>query len=242
LRSKALDEEIQPVIERIHSLAIDASLDPLVASTDVFTTAVLHVGSKSLSHVLAAIERTKDRLLDAGAVSEAARAQILAAVMSYWAGHPGVALSIVEKLLNYSILSPAAVVRWALEGGHDGRLLARAHVFEMVLHTVAKVTGRARQVLAASPGGPGFDASAVPEVRAVRDLFRLVDDSLAAWAGGAKDELADAVNDGERGAMVRRWGARWLRVFRRRAAIETAFFLAEAAKKNAEQAVEQLGP
>src|SRR5512142_2361279 len=119
LKRKAPDEDIRPVIERIHNLAIDSNLDPLVTSTDIFTTAVLWVGSKSLSHVLAGIERSKDRLLDAGAVSEAARAQIIAAVMAYWGAHPGVAVSIVEKLLNYAILSPAVVIQWALSS-HDG--------------------------------------------------------------------------------------------------------------------------
>ncbi len=157
MKRKAPDEDIQPVIERIHTTAMGLDLDPVVAATDVFTTAVLWVGSKSLSHVLACIERTKERLLDAGAASEASRDQIITAVMQYWGAHPGVAICIVEKLLNYSILSPAAVVRWALvtnTAATHGEGLAYTYVYELVFNTVVKVTGRVRQVVANSRPKP----------------------------------------------------------------------------------------
>jgi nuclear cap-binding protein subunit 1 len=240
VKSKASDEEIQPVIERIHALALDNDLDPLVTSTDVFVTAVLHVGSKSLSHVLAAIERTKDRLTDAGAASEAARAQIISAVMAYWASHPGVAIAIVEKLLNYSILTPAAVINWALvtsAGTTKGDALSRAHIYELVFNTVMKVTGRVRQVAqkASQPDVMADGDTKDAEARGMRELFKAIEDALVSWASGSKDEMIEMdIGDGEgksqREAMVRRWGERWLRVYRRRAAIEEAFLL-EASKK-----------
>ena len=240
LKRKATDEEIQPVIDRIHSAALDQALDPLVISTDVFMTAVCWVGSKSLSHVLACIERTKDRLLDAGAASEAARAQIITAVMTYWSAHPGVAVSIIEKLLNYSIITPGAVVDWALvgdrasSGGRRGESLAKSWVFELVLNTVVKVTGRLRQVVSSTASSSGGDASATDEaaaaaeeeVAAMRDLFRAMEDALVSWAEGTKDQMLDADEDEE---LVRRWGQRWLRVFRRRSAIEEAFLVEQKA-------------
>jgi len=235
VKGKASDEEIQPVIERIHALALDNNLDPLVASTDVFVTAVLHVGSKSLSHVLAAIERTKDRLTDAGAASEAARAQIISAVMAYWGSHPGVAIAIVEKLLNYSILVPAAVINWALvtyAGATKGSALARAHIYELVFNTVIKVTGRVRQIAqkATQPDAMIDNDTKDAEAGSMRELFRAMEDALVSWASGNKDEMMEMeIGDGEgksqREALVRRWGERWLRVFRRRAAIEEAFLL-----------------
>ncbi|KAF9881141.1 hypothetical protein CkaCkLH20_01291 [Colletotrichum karsti] len=239
LRRKAADEEFQPIIERIHSLAIERDLDPLVASTDVFVTAVCWVGSKSLSHVLACIERTKDRLLDVGAASEAAKAQIITAVMSYWAAQPGVAISIVEKLLNYSILLPISVIQWALVGSShvsgqsSGDSLAQTHVFELVFGTVAKVTGRVRQLLTEA----GADEEAKErEVKAMRDLFKAMEDALVSWASGSKDEMMEGMDGaGQRDALLRRWGERWLRTFRRRAAIEEAFIL-EASKKQSPSA------
>ncbi|KAI0201112.1 MIF4G like-domain-containing protein [Astrocystis sublimbata] len=223
LKRKAPEEEIQPVIDRIHSAALDQSIDPLVTSTDVFMTAVCWVGSKSLSHVLACIERTKDRLLDAGAASEAARAQIITAVVNYWSAQPGVAITIIEKLLNYSILTPGAVVDWALVGdraGPYGQALSKAWVFELVYHTVVKVTNRLRQVV---KSGETEEAQVQEEVAAMRELFRAINDALISWAQGTKDQLMDPVFSDGGEDLVKRWGERWLRVFRRRSAIEEAF-------------------
>ncbi|GJN85925.1 cap binding protein [Purpureocillium lilacinum] len=233
LRRKAPDEEFQPVIDSIQTQASEQALDPIVASTEVFMTAVCWVGSKSLSHVLACIDRTKGRLIDAGSSSPAARAQIVSAVMNYWHAHPGVALSIIEKLLNYAILTPLSVVDWALagntpiNGAEGGESLGRPHIFELVSTTVAKVSGRVRQLLVS----PDVDEETRErEVKAMQDLFRAANDALASWAGGSKDELMEE-GDGSssKEATIRRWGQRWLRVYQRLAAIEDSFVL-EAAK------------
>ncbi|KAI1377448.1 MIF4G like-domain-containing protein [Hypoxylon crocopeplum] len=223
LKRKAPDEEIQPVIDRIHSAALDQSIDPLVSSTDVFMTAVCWVGSKSLSHVLACIERTKDRLLDAGAASEAARAQIITAVIAYWSAHPGIAITIIEKLLNYSIITPGAVIDWALVGdraGPYGQALSKSWVFELVFSTVVKVTSRLRQVVSG-----GASDGTEEEVAGMRDLFKNMEDALVSWAQGTKDQMMDPVVSDGGEDLIKRWGERWLRVFKRRSAIEEAFLL-----------------
>jgi nuclear cap-binding protein subunit 1 len=155
--------------------------------------------------------------------------------MAYWHSHPGTAITIIEKLLNYSVLTPLSVIEWALvgsshaNGNGSGDALAQPHVFEMVCNTVSKVTSRVRQVHA--PGSVGTSAETVEEerareVRAMRELFRAMDDALVSWATGSKDELMEE-GDGtsEREALIRRWGERWLRVFRRKAAIEESFLL-----------------
>jgi nuclear cap-binding protein subunit 1 len=234
LRRKATEEEIQPVIDRIQSLAKDRALDPLVASTDVFVTAVCWVGSKSLSHVLACIDRTKGRLLDAGASSPAARAQIITSVTAYWRAHAGVALTIVEKLLNYSILTPQSVAEWVLQddssanGGAAGSVLVQPHLFEMVFNTVSKVSARVRQLAIAREIDADTEQTRAKEIKAMKELFACINDGLDAWASGAKDQLLEQSSE-ERERMIRRWGACWLRVFKRRAAIEEAFVL-EASK------------
>ena len=239
LRRKAPDEEFQPIIDRIQEQASEHGLDPLVKSTDVFMTAVCWVGSKSLSHVLACIDRTKGRLLDVGAASEAARAQIVAAVMEYWHAHPGVALSIIEKLLNYSILTPFSVIDWALVGStpangtNGGQSLAKAHVFEIVSNTVAKVTGRVRQLYESPKTDP---EGREKEAKNMQDMFRSMNDALASWAGGNKDELIEEGDGSSREeAMIRRWGQRWLRVFKRKAALEESFL--QEAEKNKDKMV-----
>ncbi|KAI5461285.1 MIF4G like-domain-containing protein [Mariannaea sp. PMI_226] len=233
LRRKAPEEEFQPFIESIQVQARELALDPLVASTDVLVTAICWVGSKSLSHVIACIDRTKTRLLDAGNTSSAARAQIISAVMAYWHPHPGVALSIVEKLLNYSILTPLSIVDWALvastpaNGAQGGEALAQSHIFELVSNTVTKVCARTRQLLL-SPDAD--EETRAKEAKATKDLFSAMDDALVSWADGSKDEqMEDGDGSTENEAMIRQWGRRWLRVFKRLGAIEETFAI-EAAK------------
>jgi nuclear cap-binding protein subunit 1 len=229
LRKKSPEDAIQPVIDRIHAQALDISLpDPLVLSTDAYVTAICYIGSKSLSHVLSCIERCKERLLTLGPQSPNARKQIIESVMEYWKDQPGIGVNIVDKLLNYTILSPASVVEWAL--GKQGKRLGEAFVYEMVSATVGKVTGRVRQVVRATKA-PGLtseqrkllEGSAESERGSMRELFRLMEDLLVGWASGSKDQVlesGDGESEGEK--MVRQWGERWLRVFRRKFAVEEA--------------------
>jgi nuclear cap-binding protein subunit 1 len=243
LRKKSPEDAIQPVIDRIHAQALDISLpDPLVLSTDAYVTAICYIGSKSLSHVLSCIERCKERLLTLGPQSSNARKQIIESVMEYWKDQPGIGVNIVDKLLNYTILSPASVVEWAL--GKQGKRLGEAFVYEMVSATVGKVTGRVRQVVRATKA-PGLtseqrkllEGSAESERGSMRELFRLMEDLLVGWAGGSKDQVlesGDGESEGEK--MVRQWGERWLRVFRRKFAVEEAWGL-EVGKQRVEDVV-----
>lgn len=230
LRKKSPEDIIQPVIDRIHAQALDRSIpDPLVLSTDAYMTAICYIGSKSLSHVLSCIERCKERLLALGPVSPAARKQIIDSVMDYWKDQPGIGVNIVDKLLNYTILSPGSVVEWAL--AKEGTRLGHAHVYEMVSATIGKVTGRVRQVVRAR-SVPGLlpeqkeimRETADRERVSMKELFALMEDSLTGWASGSKDQMVqsgDGESDGEK--MVRQWGERWLRVFRRKFAVEEAW-------------------
>ena len=161
LRKKAPETDIQPVLDRIEAQAADeyGVEDPTTASTDAYITCICFIGAKSLSHVLSCIERCKDRLVGLG-VSHADT--IIDAVVAFWTNQPGNAVSIVDKLLNYTILSPQAVVSWALSSSSRLRVaggsgttatgthpLARAWLYEVVSATMNKVSGRVRQIAAA---------------------------------------------------------------------------------------------
>jgi nuclear cap-binding protein subunit 1 len=220
---------IQPVIDRIHQQALDLRLpDPLVPSTDAYVTAICYIGSKSLSHVLSSIERCKERLLAIGPASPAARKQIIESVMEYWKDQPGIGVNIVDKLLNYTILSPASVVEWAL--AKEGTRLSKAYVYEMVSATIGKVTGRVRQVVRAKNASglvPEQKMMLVDTVererKSMKELFQLMEDSLGGWVTGSKDQAVEG-GDGDsiEEATIRQWGERWLRVFRRKIAVEDA--------------------
>ncbi|KAI9714849.1 MAG: hypothetical protein M1820_000138 [Bogoriella megaspora] len=131
------------------SMEQSPSSDPLLPVTDAFMTAICFLGSKSLSHALSCIDRCKDRLLGLGTgrlesskpdtttetgdndVLEAqlqivtgdgaaVKRQIIQSVVGYWRDHPGNAVSIVDKLLNYAIINPMSVIEWALMTGTNG--------------------------------------------------------------------------------------------------------------------------
>ena len=195
-------------------------------------TTVCYLGSKSLSHTLSQIERCKDRLLAIGPQSEAARRQIISSVMEYWAEKPGVGVAVVDKLLNYTILTPQGVIHWALRDQlGKGQNLTKAYVYEIVASTISKVTGRVRQIVVArnAPGLPADQRAILDEtLNVARDemvkLFELTEDALVGVAEGSNDTMAEGANqDTEEEAMLRTWGQRWLRVIKRKRGVEKAW-------------------
>ncbi|RPA78291.1 hypothetical protein BJ508DRAFT_416621 [Ascobolus immersus RN42] len=157
-----LDAALASLTEKATALGSEVIADPAAFARDVYVQSICHIGSKSLSHVLSCIERCKSHLLRLGAEAPLARREIIASVMSYWADHPGVGANVVDKLLNYSILTPASVVEWVL-AEDSGRSLARSHAWEMVATTIGKVNNRVKQLVAAKPTGEAVDDIA-PEV------------------------------------------------------------------------------
>jgi nuclear cap-binding protein subunit 1 len=220
------------VIDRIHQQAIEHNLpDPLCPSTDAYVTAMCYIGSKSLSHILTYITRCKDRLIAFGSASPAARQQIIESVMTYWKDQPGIGVNIVDKLLNYTILSPQSVIEWAL--ANNSSRLSRAYVYELVAATITKVTGRFRQVVAARHASnlsaeqkQALQEPAEQERKSMKELFVVMEDLLVSWASGSKDQvMEDGDGTSEEEKAVRQWGERWLRTFRRKIAVEDAWFL-----------------
>lgn len=232
LRKKASEDEIQKVIDSVHEQAAALNVaDPLVPSTDIYMTSILSIGSKSLSHVLSTVDKHKDRLLNIGQQSELARRQIIASVVEFWRDHPGTAVNIVDKLLNYSIITPMSVILWALQDRMDrGRALASSQVYEMVAITMFKVTNRVRQVLRErnNPKQPfeqrkQIDEALPRERQAMRDLFAAIEDAVSAVANGSQDEMIERYDgDSAERDLIQQWGNRWARVWRRKAAVEEA--------------------
>lgn len=232
IRKKASDEEIQPVINSIEEQATSlGTTDPLLESTDAFVTSLCFVGSKSLSHVLSCIERSKDRLLAIGPKSTIARRQIITSVMEYWADQPGIAINIIDKLLNYTILTPLSVAEWVLlDNIEAGKILSKAFVYEMVAATVGKVTNRIRQIVLArtqpglvEPQLSVLDETLTREKGDMQALFKLIGDTLVAVASGSNDQMLENDREEAEQEIIQQWGKRWLRVFRRKSAVEEAF-------------------
>ncbi len=109
----------------------------------------------------------------------------------------------------------------------------------MVSATIGKVTGRVRQVVRAKfvPGmlpeqRAMLDETAERERTSMRELFALMEESLTGWASGSKDQMVQIRKGSVAGQieMIKQWGERWLRVFRRKSAVEEAWFV-EAGKE-----------
>ena len=233
IRKKASEDEIQPLITKLQEEAASLGVeDPLVPSTDAYVTAICFIGSKSLSHVLSCIERCKERLLAIGPQSSGARRQIISSVMDYWKEQPGIGVNIIDKLLNYTILTPMSVIEWALMDHADGgNVLIYSHVYEMVSTTVFKVTDRVRQIVDArnqaglpAPQVKMLDETLEKERAEQAELFKVIEDALLGIAHGCQDEMMENGDGGsDEEALLRGWGQRWLRVFRRKFAVEEAF-------------------
>jgi len=241
IKKKAPDTEIGEVIDSIHKQETEQGVsDPLVASTDALVTSICFTGSASLSHVLSCIERNKERLLNIGPQSETARQQVIESVVNYWEHRLGTAVTLVDKLINYGIVSPQSVISWALgsERLGNGIRLSKIHIYEVVVGTMTKVTHRLRQVAAykvqaakAAKLGNPLPEEQVAQIEerlsierdGMRQLFALIDDAVSGLAAGAADGFieADAFTD-EEARLVKVWGERWARVFRRKSAVEEA--------------------
>lgn len=232
LRKKTPEDEVQKVLDSVHEQARLAGIsDPYVASTDIYMTSICSIGSKSLSHVLSTIDRCKERLLAVGQKSEIARRQIISSVVDFWVDYPGTAVNILDKLLNYSIITPMSIIEWALHDHLDrGHALASSQIYELVSITMYKVTNRVRQVLrernnVALPFAQRqqIDEQLALERQGMRNLFVAVEDAVASVASGAQDEMIERFDgDSQERDLIMRWGAQWARVWRRKAAVEEA--------------------
>jgi nuclear cap-binding protein subunit 1 len=241
IKGKGGQDEMQAVIDSIESQAAALDVDePLLLSTDVFVTSICFVGAKSLSHFLSCIERCKDKLLALGPRSPAARRQIITSVMEYWKFNPGIGVNIIDKLLNYTILTPMSVIEWALTDKIDrGRALAKHDVYEMVSTTMGKVTNRVRQVLAATrhPGLPEDQVKILTDTldrerQDMADLFKVIVDVLVSVADGNSDvQMDNGYGDTDEEKLVQDLGRCWLRVFKRKISVEDTFIAEVLASK-----------
>ena len=169
--------------------------------------------------------------------------------MDYWSEKPGVGVNIVDKLLNYTILTPRSVVEWVvLKNIGKGEILSNAWVYEMIAATAGKVTNRVRQIVIArnqrslpAEQRAILDETLEKERMGMRELFTLLEDGLKGVADGSADGMVEGVNDGDgEEALLKGWGRRWLRVFRRKMAVEETWvleMLAEGPRED-EEAVE----
>lgn len=241
LQQKAPEEEMVSVLTVIEQEAEKAGLsNPKLASTDAFVTSILYNGSKSLSHALALIERNRERLSNLANEDLRLRKQIVSSVLDFWKYQIGTGVFLIDKLLNYGIVTPMSVVEWALIDNVDrGTILTKNWCYELIVKTTSKVVSRVRQVVSkirdprlSDEERSTLQAALDKEMIDMKALFAAVEDAVGSVASASEDgmvESSDALR-AEQETILREWGAKWLRVFRRKAAVEESWVREELAK------------
>lgn len=240
IRSKAPDEEVAVVFQTILEEATNSGVaDPKLASTDAYVTAICYIGSKSLSHALAVIERCRERLQKL-AEDEDCRKQIITSVLDFWKYQVGTGVFLIDKLLNYGIVTPMSVVEWTLIDHVDrGVLLTKNWCYELIVKTTSKVVSRVKQVVhkirdarLSDEERATLQAALDTEMTTMKSLFAAIEDAVGSVANASEDgmiESSDALR-AEEEQILRAWGMKWLRTWRRRAAVEESWVREELVK------------
>lgn len=239
------EEEIKAAFDKVAEIAKEKGLIPEdstdsgAITRDAYVTVICHIGAKSLSHVLSCIERCKDTLHALGQEHPDARRQIVGSVLSYWKDQPGIGANVVDKLLNYSIVTPLSVVEWVLyDAGPDA--LSNVHAWEMVATTIRKVNMRLTQILAAKESVLATDGIMPEQIAVFRQTLKAAKDEqkqilkLVTERLGGMAEQGDEAEDVESGAWVQWWAKGWLRAFGRK------FGVTDFKLQGVEEADEQL--
>jgi len=156
---------------------------------------------------------------------------------------------ILDKLLNYQILTPASVVEWALIDHVDrGTLLARTWCYELVNLTTRKVAARVRSIVHAirQPGLASdqkqeLEQTLARELENMKGLFAIIEDAVVGIRDGNQDEMiesSDALRAEDEGLLMA-WGGKWAKVFQRKYAVEESWAREELAKPIPEVEVPQ---
>jgi nuclear cap-binding protein subunit 1 len=124
-RSKAEDviAHLESLKNSLESTDSDINIDSTIRSIAV--QSLLHIGSRSFSHFLNAIERylpllrsvASASLTTAGSSSLEARMDILTAVATFWKRSRHMIVIVFDKLMQYQIVDPTDVVAWAFTCG-----------------------------------------------------------------------------------------------------------------------------
>lgn len=136
-----------------NSLDTTENVDSVVRSIAV--QSLLHIGSRSFSHFLNAIERYLPLLrnLSSGGISslgtsnQEARMDILTAVADFWRRGRHMIVIVFDKLMQYQIVDPTDVVAWAFTMGVE-RIAGATHPsinalqWEAIKSALDKANGR----------------------------------------------------------------------------------------------------
>ncbi|GAA5895142.1 hypothetical protein JCM6882_008291 [Rhodosporidiobolus microsporus] len=150
IRAKAPISETEDELSSFQkALEAEHNLDPEKAERvkrDMAVQTILHVGSRSFSHFLNALERYLTLLRNL-TPSASARQHLLTVVAAFWRRNPQFHLIVLDKLLQYRLVDTRDVVVWvfAPESEQDGtrpKTWADADLWGMLQIVLRTVQGR----------------------------------------------------------------------------------------------------
>ncbi|KAI9511289.1 MIF4G like-domain-containing protein [Russula earlei] len=122
LRSRAKPEDVLAHLETVkNSLAemADVNEDPDTLIRSIAIQSLLHIGARSFSHFLNAVERYLTVLRALSGSSEA-KTHVLELVASFWQRSHQMVGIVFDKLMQYQIVEPADVVGWVFAHSSKG--------------------------------------------------------------------------------------------------------------------------
>lgn len=133
-RGRAKAEDVIAHLETLKE-TLETSDDGEIANVDglirsIAMQSLLHIGSRSFSHLLNAIERYLPLLRNiasgGGNASPEAKADILTASAAFWKLNRHMVAIVFDKLMQYQIVDPADVVAWTFTNRAEIRELSEA--------------------------------------------------------------------------------------------------------------------
>ncbi|KZT12669.1 uncharacterized protein LAESUDRAFT_733291 [Laetiporus sulphureus 93-53] len=150
LRGRAKAEDVIGHLDSLRNTISETAEGDVVVESVVRKIAVeclLHIGSRSFSHFLNAIERYLPLLrnLAPGGANTEARMDILNAVYSFWNRSRNMVVIVFDKLMQYQIVDPTDVVSWAFihsGSGTEGNPSFDAFQWDVLKGALDKANGR----------------------------------------------------------------------------------------------------
>ncbi|CCG82130.1 Putative uncharacterized protein [Taphrina deformans PYCC 5710] len=147
LTATAALERVNEQLSAIRRKAIDEGSDPEEQELHILVSCILQLGHQSFSHALNTIERNLQLLQTKCDSSPTSRRTTVATVMAFWSGRPFIASTLLQKLLNYRLISPMSILQNLLLDSPSA-VFTRSTTWELVRTTIEKVNARVTQVRA----------------------------------------------------------------------------------------------
>ncbi|KAJ2559045.1 Nuclear cap-binding protein subunit 1 [Coemansia sp. RSA 1933] len=147
LKNKGTADQAMEILQEHYSQWSDIDEDTRQSlAREMLVEHILLLGSKTFSHMLNAIEKLKPALQRFNDSPEA-KVQIAKVTEDFWVKHSQFFVITIDKLINYRLVDPAAVLKMLFDPSHVGSW-CKFHYWEILRNTVNKLNLRVVQLRA----------------------------------------------------------------------------------------------